>query len=94
MGFKAAKAALITALKSGDYQHEERDSIDTKNLLAMGVVTAKEVLDIVARCDGSHHSCSEHHQAKGIDVHLIRYSGWYVKFYVIEPDVWFISVHQ
>ena len=94
MGFKAAKAALINALASGNYQHEARGSLNTKNLLAMGEVTPQQVLEIIARCDGSHHSCSEHHQAKGIDVHVIKYSGWYVKFYVIEPDVWFLSVHR
>ena len=94
MGFKAAKAALIDALKAGNYQHAERDDINAKNLLAIGQVTAQEVIDVVARCDGSHHSCSEHHQVRGLDVHLIKRNGWYVKFYVITPDVWFISVHQ
>jgi hypothetical protein len=94
MGFKAAKAALINALKTGNYQHEVRESIETKNLLAMGEVTPQQVLEIIARCNGSHHSSSKHHQAKGIDVHLIKHSGWYVKFYVIAPDVWFISVHR
>ncbi|EPJ84602.1 hypothetical protein [Pseudomonas sp. CFII68] len=94
MGFKAAKSALIKALKNGDFQHEARGNITVKNLLATGQVTPQEVISIVERCNGSHHSCSEHHQVKGVDVHLIKYSGWYVKFYVIAPDVWFISVHQ
>lgn len=94
MGFKEAKAALIEALKSNNFQHASRNSIDVKNLLAAGEVTSKEVLSIVSRCNGTSYSCSEHHQIKGIDVHVIKYSGWYVKFYVITPDVYFISVHQ
>lgn len=41
MGFKAAKSALIKALKNGDFQHEARGSITVKNLLATGQVTPK-----------------------------------------------------
>tara|TARA_R110000850_G_scaffold214249_3_gene340173 strand:- start:4574 stop:4858 length:285 start_codon:yes stop_codon:yes gene_type:complete len=94
MGFKAAKAALINALKNGNYQHAERGSIDVKNLLAIGRVTAEELIEVIKRCDGTQHSCSKHHQVKELDVHLIKCNEWYVRFFFITPDVWFISVHQ
>jgi hypothetical protein len=27
-------------------------------------------------------------------VHVLKRDGWYIKFFFIEPDTWFISVHQ
>lgn len=94
MGFKDAKAALISALKTGNYQHQSRANINTKNLLFTGVVTAAQVLSIIGRCNGSHHTTSKHHSINAIDIHVIEIEGWYVKFYVINPNVMFISVHQ
>lgn len=94
MGFREAKAALINALRSGDFQHEVRDSIEVKNLLAVGQISAEDVIDIVARCKGTDYSCSKHHMLKSIDVHVIVKNGWYIKYYIIHPDVWFISVHR
>lgn len=94
MGFKDAKKALITALQTGNFQHQSRVNISTKNLLSTGAVTAADVLSIIGRCKGSHHSCSSHHSIKNIDVHVIEFEGWYVKFYIITPNVMFISVHQ
>jgi len=26
--------------------------------------------------------------------HVLRRHGWYIKFYFIEPETWFLSVHQ
>ena len=38
MSFKEAKSKLIKCLKIGCVLHEERNDIDVKNLLAIGVV--------------------------------------------------------
>jgi hypothetical protein len=94
VGFAGAKSRLIKALREGRFLHEARDQVETKNLLLMGQVTTDEVLAVVGRCFGQHHSSSPHHADPRIDVHILRRDGWYVKFYFIDPDTIFISVHK
>lgn len=53
MGFKAAKKAVLAALKAGAYRHAERNDIDVQNLLAIGELSAEEVIDTIKRCDGT-----------------------------------------
>jgi hypothetical protein len=93
-GFRKARRAVIAALESGNYQHVSRGDIEVKNLLASGGVSASEVAHIIRSSKGAHHSSSPHHSVTTIEVHVIRRLGWYIKFYFIEPDTWFISVHQ
>ncbi|MGV2833717.1 hypothetical protein [Pseudomonas shirazensis] len=93
-GFKAAKRALIAALESGNYLHAARGDITIKNLLAMGAVSARAVIEVIRSCSGAHHSCTAHHMAPEVMVHVLKRHGWYIKFYFIEPDTWFLSVHQ
>ncbi|QXI40096.1 hypothetical protein [Pseudomonas xantholysinigenes] len=93
-GFKAVRHAVIAALESGRYLHAARGNIEVKNLLALGVVSAGEVIEIIRACDGNHHSSSPHHAVLDIEVHVLRRHGWYIKFYFIEPHTWFISVHR
>lgn len=93
-GFKAVRARVIAALLCGAYQHEARNHIDVKNLLATGEVSAGERVDILRRCDGFGYSCSPLHGGVAIDCHVLRASGWYVKFYFISPTTIFISVHR
>ena len=94
MGFKAAKKAVLTALKDGDYQHADRNEIDVKNLLAVGEVSAEDVMKVIKRCDGTHYESSPHHQIKDVECHVIKAHGWYIKFYFVDPATFFISVHQ
>ena len=94
MGFKDAKRDVLSALASGAYRHEERGDIDLKNLLATGVVSPERVIEVINKSRGHDHSSSPHHIVADIDVHVIRREGWYIKFYVLAPNVWFISVHQ
>lgn len=94
VGFKEAKQKVIAALMSGTYSHEARGSIDVKNKLHTGEVSAQDVIDILKRCRGTDHSCSPHHFDDSIDVHVIESGSWYVKFYFLDPDTVFISVHQ
>jgi len=93
-GFKAARSAVIAALESGRYLHAARGDIEVKNLLALGAVSAGDVIDVIRACNGTHYICSPHHAVPAIEVHVLRRSGWYIKFYFIEPQTWFISVHQ
>lgn len=92
-GFMAVKRSVLEALDSGAYQHEARGSIDTKNLLATGEVSAVQVAHLVRRSSGTEYTCSPHHRNPKVDCHIIRTRGWYVKFYFLDPETMFISVH-
>lgn len=93
IGFRAVKKAVIAALETGNYQHEARSSIDVKNLLAMGEISAAEVARIIRRSNGTHYLCQPLHGHADLDCHVIKAFGWYVKFYFLDPDTIFISVH-
>lgn len=94
MGFSTVKQEVIEALLSGDYGHEVRGDIDIKNLLSTGAVTAAAVVDIIKRSRGGDYACTPHHLAAEIDVHVITREGWYIKFYFLDPQTTFISVHK
>jgi len=94
MGYKAAKAEVLADLLAGTSQHEIRDSIDEKNKLLTGEITAAEVITLIKRSSGSDDSCSPHHRDKSISVHVIRQERWYIKFYFLNPGTMFISVHE
>lgn len=95
MGFNAIKSKVIVALKTGNYQHQARSgTIDEKNLLQSGEVTAQEVIGFLSNCTSHHYRSSPHHRIPEIEVHVIRKDAWYVKFYFIDPNTFFISVHQ
>ena len=94
MAYKVAKARVLQALKTGAYLHEPRSGIDVKNLLAMGEISVEDVMTLIARSSGTEHTESPHHVLKTIPVHCIITKGWYIKFYFLDPDTWFISVHQ
>ena len=98
MGFIQAKRRLIECLKTGYVLHEERNDIDVKNLLAIGVVSLEEAAYIIGRSRGDGYSVSPHHLDKEIDVHVVvtRFSvqTWYVKWYFLESDSVFIGFHQ
>lgn len=94
MGFREAKRDLLAALRNGRFLHEARREIDTKNLLLTGRITPAELAAIVSTCRGIHHTSSPHHQVPDIEVHVLRRSGWYIKFYFADPNTVFISVHR
>jgi len=94
MGFSVVKQEVIEALLSGDYGYEVRGDIEIKNLLSTGAITVATVVDIIKRSRGGDYTCSPHHLAAEIDVHVISREGWYIKFYFVAPQTIFISVHQ
>lgn len=79
---------------AGTYLHEARDAIPVKNLLATHSVSVEDIIAVLKVSGGQDHESSPHHQMPTVDVHVIRRNGWYIKFYFLEPDTWFISVHQ
>lgn len=94
MGFSQVKRMILDALANGTFQHEARARIDIKNLLQTGEVSPDAIAEIIKKARGHDHSTSPHHLAPSIDVHVIRHSGWYIKFYFVDPDTMFISVHR
>ncbi len=99
MGFTEAKRRVLNALKSGLFQHAVRDAIDEKNLLHTGEVSTEEVIGIINKCNGTHHTQSPHHMISNIAVHVLKRDGWYIKFYFIESGTneagtFFLSVHR
>ena len=98
MGFRDVKSQVITCLENGTYDHEVREKIDVKNLFQCGQLTDNDVIELIRHTRGNEYEVSPHHQAPTIDVHVLKPfkngKRWYIKFYFIEPDAMFISVHQ
>ena len=98
MGFKDAKQQVIQCLREGNILHEARGNIDVKNLLSTGSVSVEHVIEIIARARGDSHTSSPHHFDACIEVNIIntKHGGedWYIKWYFLEPDSVFISVHH
>lgn len=96
--FKDAKKQVLHCLSEGRILHEARNNIDVKNLLAVGRVTLDDVTQLLKRSRGNEYEVSPHHMDSSIDVHVVktRYLGmrWYIKWYFVEPDAVFISVHH
>lgn len=93
-GFREAKRRVLKALVEGTFQHEARSAIDVKNGLLTGAVTAAEVIAVIGRCNGTHHTASPHHADPSVQVHVLRRERWYIKFYFLDEDTVFISVHR
>lgn len=98
MGFREVKHQVITCLNSGNVLHEARGNIDIKNMLSTGEISLSDVASIIGRSRGNTYSNSPHHLDAEVDVHVIKalHAGqkWYIKWYFIEPDSVFISVHN
>lgn len=98
MGFKHAKTQLMECLIAGRVLHEQRNSIDVKNLLATGLVSLEEAVYIISRSHGNGYLVSPHHFDKKLDVHVLKVKlsvqTWYIKWYFIGSDSVFISFHQ
>jgi hypothetical protein len=98
MGFKDVKRQVIECLDKGLVSHEQRGDINVKNLLAIGQVSLDEVAEIIGRCRGNEYSSSPHHFDSSISVHVVKTKragqDWYIKWYFVEPNSMFISVHH
>ena len=98
MGFKQFKREVIACLASGRIRHEQRRGIDVKNLLATGTVSCEEVAALIGKARGTDYRCSPHHFDRSIPVHIVQVhhkeKHWYIKWYMVEPNSWFISVHN
>ncbi len=84
----------MQALIEGTYLHEVRNEIDVKNELSTGGIAVADVVAVIRRCNGTHHTMSPHHRDASVVVHVLRRDGWYIKFCFLDRDTWFISVHR
>jgi len=100
MGFRAAKAALVAALRGGNFNHEPRGAISEKNLLAVGDVEPEDVAALILRTRAIDYDVSPHHWDESVTVHtftpMAAGERWYIKAYFVEDDgpATFISVHR
>ena len=103
MGFSAAKAAVVAALHKGNFEHEAREALAEKNLLAVGDVDAGDVAELVLKTRSDDYGESPHHWDQSVVVHTfrptVREERWYIKVYFVETDgddrkAMFISVHR
>jgi hypothetical protein len=100
LGLKEVRAKVVDRLRAGRILHDTTrgGEIDEKNLLLIGKVTIEEVIEVINSAKGVNYSTSKHHLDRSVDVHIFKLKkknvNWYIKCYMIEPDVWFISVHH
>lgn len=96
MGLKDIRKRAIECLENGRIQHDtdRAGNIDEKNLLLTGQIKVDEVIELINKTKGTEFETVEHHTVKDLEVHIFKPSGWYIKCYFIEPDVFFISVHE
>lgn len=98
MSFGEARHRLIEALRDGRYEHEARDALAEKNLLAVGGVTADDVILMLRRCRGDQFRESPHHFDRTVTVlefrPLLDEDRWYVKAYFLAESAVFVSVHR
>jgi hypothetical protein len=99
VGLKDVKSRAMSCLDNCQIQHETERSgdIDKKNLLVTAQVTLAEVKDLINCTKGTQNKVSSHHVEKLVEVHTFKPinkgTKWYIKFYFLEPDIIFISVH-
>ena len=93
--------ALVAALEAGDLQHEARDTLSEKNLLAVGKVSEADVIALLRRTRGDQYSSSGHDRDPDTTVHVFKPAvdeeQWYIKVYFLDPtdgSAMFISVHK
>ena len=103
MGFSEAKLAVVAALQEGNFEHEPREALAEKNLLAVGDVNANEVAALVLKTRSDDYGESPHHWDQSVVVYTfrptVREKRWYIKVYFLETDgddrkAMFISVHR
>jgi hypothetical protein len=94
VGFKDSRRRAIECLKNGLFYAEDRIDNPDKNLLAKGLVTPVEVIEILKMCDGNMYEERPLDQRASLTVHIFKTPIWYIKLYFIDPNCNVISVHK
>src|SRR5687767_8687120 len=96
MGFKETKKKAIECLLSGRFYAEDRVDSPRKNLLAKGLISPAQVMEILKSCRGDR----RYYEERSLDgntklkVHIFKTEVWYIKLYFMEPNCFVISVHK
>ena len=61
MGLSEAKRAVVAALREGNFEHEAREALAEKKLLAVGDVDASDVAELVLKTRSEDYRESPHH---------------------------------
>jgi len=98
MGFKETKRIVIKCIKNGNYSHEVREKIDLKNVFQTGQISDEELIELIKSTNGNQYETSKNHIVNNIEVHILKpikdSKKWYIKFYFLDPNTVFISVHE
>jgi hypothetical protein len=94
MGFKDVKKKVIKCLNEGYYGYYTRKGIDIKNLFMCGAISLNEIIELIKCTTGNDYETSPHHADSSIVVHIMKPKNWYIKFYFVDPNTIFISVHE
>ena len=94
MKFDEIRSIVINALDSGAYNHEHRQAINKKNLLAFKIVDAKFVRNKISKSNENEHRTFYDYTFKDRIIHEFIVDRWYIKFYYENSIVTFISVHK
>ena len=97
MGFKDDKQAILAMLLQGLYLHETRAFQAEKNWLSTGDITREKAREIVSMVAGRSAESSPHHAVPGIKIWIFKPEcegqRWYIKCYLDEGTLTFISFH-
>ncbi|MCA9791031.1 MAG: hypothetical protein KC910_04520 [Candidatus Eremiobacteraeota bacterium] len=98
MGFKDDKGKILEDLGTLNFDHQGRSGrTEEENLLAAGLLTPEEAIEIVKCTLGTQHENQAHHQVGYPPIWILKptFQGetWYVKGYFLAEQTWFISFH-
>lgn len=97
MGFSEVKSKVIKCVEEGKSQSTPRGDKNEKNLFLTGEKTARDVVEMLKKTKGTQHSTLPHDTIPEVTVHIFKPllgdEEWYVKFYFLDPNCIFISVH-
>lgn len=98
MGFQDVRSLVIEALQSGQFQHEDREDQQEKNLLSAQKVPVNFVVRLLMRCSGEQYETRIHHSDTSLLCHIFKPEmqgdRWYIKVFFRRSVVVFISVHR
>ena len=96
MGFKEARKRLIECLINMNFKiYADRPNIKIKNKLYAKEVNAEFVLGKIIKCRGHDHKAeSGYSDADDNCMHVFKIDGWYIKYFLLNNVVYFVSVHK
>ena len=97
MGFNDIKKKVINCVEQGKAQSTPRSDKNEKNLFLTGDKSKDDVVSMLNKTKGTQYTSIHHDTVPDVEVHifkpLIGDEEWYIKFYFIDPNCFFISVH-